>query len=278
MRKAIRHFSSDPLALTGLVIVFVTVTAGIFCKQLAPHDPYDVNLADRFTPPSATYPLGTDAMGRDMLSRVLYGIRISFMTGMIVLAISVPVGVALGTIAGYTSQIIDNFIMRVADMFLAFPTYILAMAIAASLGASLAHAMLAMATIWWPNYTRLVRGRVLSIREEDYVLAARAIGVPRWGIMLRHILPNCLSSILVLFSLDVGWTILATASLSFIGMGAQPPKPELGSMIAHGRIYLLDYPWITIVPGLVIFSLLLGVNLLGDSIRDLLDPRLRRAR
>jgi len=278
MRRAIRDFLSSPLGVIGLVIVFVVIIAGVFCEQLAPHDPYEVDLSLKFLPPSVKYPLGTDPMGRDMLSRVLYGIRISLTTGVTVLAIAVPIGVIVGAIAGYVNPVIDNLIMRVVDIFLAFPAYILAMAIGAALGASLMHAMLAVATVWWPSYARLVRGQVLSIKENTYVEAARAIGSGNGRILVRHILPNCLSPILVLISMDVGVTILSTAALSFIGLGAQPPTPELGSMIAQGRIHLIDHWWITTAPGLTIFITALGLNLLGDNVRDFLDPQLRGTR
>ena len=259
-------------------MVFAVVFMGVFCEQLAPHDPLEVDLSKKFLPPSAEYPLGTDSMGRGMLSRIMYGIRISLKTGLTVLAIAMPLGILVGAVAGYVSPAIDNLIMRVTDIFLAFPAYVLAMAIGAALGASLMHAMLAVATVWWPSYARLVRGQVLSIKQNVYIEAARGIGATEGRILFRHVLPNCLSPILVLASMDVGVTILATAALSFIGLGAQAPTPELGSMIASGRIYLIDYPWITTAPGVTIFVTVLGLNLLGDNLRDFLDPQLRGLR
>jgi peptide/nickel transport system permease protein len=264
------------LAVFGALIVSIFLFLALFGTQLAPYDPNDVEMGDRFQGPSMQHPLGTDKMGRDVLSRLMSGARYSVRAGLVVLAISLPVGVILGGIAGMYGGWIDELIMRITDVFLAFPSLILAMAFSAALGPSLFNAMLALAVVWWPYYTRLIRGQALSVRESNYVEAARSRGASRWYIMIRHILPNCFSPVLVTLTLDMGLIVIATAGLSFLGFGAQPPIAEWGRMVSDGRIYLMRAWWVSVFPGLAIAFTVLGFNLLGDGIRDALDPKLRR--
>lgn len=263
-------------AVFGAFIVASFVFLAIFGPYIAPYDPYETDIIHRFEPPSPSHPLGTDKLGRDVLSRLLHGARYSAKAGIVVLAVSVPIGVILGGIAGLFGGWIDEIIMRVTDIFLAFPGLILAMAFSAALGPSLENAMLALTLVWWPLYTRLVRGQALSVRESAYVEAARSRGASRLYIVFKHILPNCLTPILVTFTLDMGAVILSCASLSFLGFGAQPPLPEWGRMVSDGRIYLFQAWWAPMFPGLAIALVVLGFNLLGDGIRDALDPKLRR--
>lgn len=264
------------LAVVGSFIVVAFIFIAIFGSYIAPYDPYETDIANRFLPPSPSHLLGTDKLGRDVLSRVLDGAGYSAKAGLAVLAIAVPIGIILGGIAGLFGGWIDELIMRITDVFLAFPYLILAMAFSAALGPTLENAMLALSLVWWPLYTRLVRGQALSVRESTYVEAAKSRGASRISIMFRHILPNCLSPILVTFTLDMGAIILATAALSFLGFGAQPPLPEWGRMVSGGRIYLFQAWWVPMFPGLAIALTVLGFNLLGDGIRDALDPKLRR--
>jgi len=264
------------LAVVGGLIVLSFIFIAIFGSHLAPYDPVSVTIHERFQPPSASHPMGTDKMGRDVMSRMLAGAQHSIKAGALVLAIAVPFGVLLGGIAGLFGGWIDEVLMRITDVFLAFPSLVLAMSFSAALGPSLFNAMIALSIVWWPMYARLVRGQALAVREASYVEAAQARGAGRWHIMFRHILPNCLSPILVTLTLDMGWVITAAAALSFLGFGAQPPIPEWGRMVSDGRIYMLRAWWVSVFPGLGIVLTVLGFNLLGDGIRDALDPKLRR--
>jgi len=264
------------LAVFGALLVSLFLFLAVFGPRIAPYDPYEVKLQARFIPPSGEHPFGTDKMGRDVLSRMFHGAGYSIRAGLIVLVIAVPVGIILGGIAGLFGGWRDETIMRITDVFLAFPSLILAMAFSAALGPSLFNAMIALSIVWWPMYTRLIRGQALSVRETSYVEAARSRGAGNWYLVRRHILPNCLSPILVTFTLDMGWIITATAALSFLGFGAQAPTPEWGRMVSDGRIYLMQAWWVSAFPGLAIALTVLGFNLLGDGIRDALDPKLRR--
>ena len=223
--------------------------------------------------PSQAHPFGADLVGVDILSRVLAGAQLSLGAATIVLSIAVVIGLLLGAVAGFAGGWIDEIIMRITDMFLAFPAIILALAIAASLGPGLTSAMIALSAVFWPWYARLMRGQVLSIKQREYVEAAHSLGVSRVGIIWRHILPNCLSPIVVEMSLDMGYAILATSSLSFIGIGAQPPSPEWGAMIVYGRDHIRDAWWLSTFPGVALTLTVAGFNLLGDGLRDALDPR-----
>ncbi len=264
------------LAAVGSFIVATFIFIAIFGSYIAPYDPYETDIANRFLSPSPSHLLGTDKLGRDILSRMLHGARYSVRAGLSVLAIAVPIGILLGGIAGLFGGWIDEVVMRTTDVFLAFPYLILAMSFSAALGPSLVNAMMALSIVWWPLYTRVVRGQALSVRESTYVEAARSRGASRFSIMFRHILPNCLSPILVTFTLDMGAIITATAALSFLGFGAQPPLPEWGRMVSDGRRYLLQAWWVSMFPGFAIALTVLGFNLLGDGVRDALDPKLRR--
>lgn len=219
--------------------------------------------------------MGTDKLGRDIFSRILYGARISVVVALAVVIMAGGVGTLLGLLAGYIGGLVDEIMMRVTDIFFAFPSLILAMAIAGALGASLANAVIAVAAVSWPVYARLVRGQVLGLREQEFVQAARALGVPTWQILLRHILPNTLAPLLVQVTFDMGAAILSVAGLSFIGFGAQPPTPEWGVMISEGRNFITSHWWVADMPALAILLLVLAFNLVGDGLRDLLDPRLR---
>jgi peptide/nickel transport system permease protein len=228
-----------------------------------------------FLSPSLAHPFGTDEMGRDLLVRILWGTSISLQIGMLVVATAMGIGVPLGAIAGFFGGRIDDVIMRLTDLFLAFPSILLALAVAAALGPSITNAMVAIAITWWPWYTRIVRGMTLSLKEEKFVEAARSLGASKARLIFKHILPNCITPVIVNGTLDIGYAILATAALSFLGVGAQPPLPEWGLMVSTGRIYMPTRWWLSTFPGLAILVTVLGFNLVGDAIRDVMDPRLR---
>jgi peptide/nickel transport system permease protein len=266
----------DPLALFSVLVILALIILALFGPWIAPYPDQGrgrTNVPDRFQPPSAEYWLGTDQLGRDILSRVIIGSKIALGVPSIVVAVAVAVGAPLGALAGYAGGRLDNLIMRLTDLFLAFPSLLLAVAIGAALGPSLTNAMLAIAISWWPWYTRLVRGVTISLRGRYFVEAARSIGVSNRTIILRHILPNCVTPILVQATVDFGTVILAEASLAFIGLGTQPPAPDWGLMVSQGRSYILDQWWISTFPGMAIFLSVLAFNLLGDTLRDILDPR-----
>jgi peptide/nickel transport system permease protein len=231
------------------------------------------NVATRMLPMSREHPFGTDRLGRDMLSRVIIAARPALLVSLGVVFIAILIGAPLGALAGFAGGRLDDLIMRITDLFLAFPSLLLAMAIVAALGPGLEHAAMALAISWWPWYTRLVRGMAISLRQRYFVEAAQSIGVPSSVIILRHILPNCLSPILVQATVDIGSVILASSSLAFIGLGAQPPAPDWGLMVSEGRTFILDQWWYSTFPGLAIFITVLAFNLLGDTLRDIFDPR-----
>lgn len=269
----------SPLTVFGLVLLILFVILAIAAPNIAPY-PSDIefgtNLRARLEPPSFTHLFGTDDLGRDIFSRVVYGFRISLAVGLVVVAIAATIGVLLGALAGYTGGIVDEVIMRITDVFLSVPSLVLALAISASLGPSLTNAMIAISLVWWPWYARLVRGQTLSLREQEFVEAARSIGVGTYKILMRHIIPNCIAPIIVQGSLDIGYTILTAASLGFLGVGAQPPTAEWGLMVSSGRLFFPNWWWVATFPGFAIFLGVLVFNLLGDGLRDVLDPRLRR--
>ena len=276
IRYSIHLIRKSLLTKIGLAIIACLLFIAIFASVLAPYDPFKVETGNRLKPPSSEHLLGTDDMGRDILSRILYGSRISIMVGVVVVTISLSLGVPLGAISGYFGGKIDSALMRITDIFLGLPSLILALAIAAALGRGIMNTMIAIAITWWPWYARLVRGQTLSIREMGYIEAAKAAGGSSFRIILTHVLPNCISPIIVTASMDMGYTILAAAGLGFIGLGAQPPSPEWGLMVSIGRTYMMNYPWVATFPGLAILITVLGFNLVGDGLRDLLSPRLRR--
>lgn len=278
-RHNLRVFLKDRLAVTGAVIIVVMLLAGLFAPWIAPYPEQGrgaSNMDERFEAPSLEHPFGTDEQGRDVLSRVLFGARIPFLEVAAVITGCILIGVPLGGIAGFFGGRVDETIMRITDIFLAFPSLLLAMALVAVLGPSLRNAIIALIVSWWPWYTRLVRGVAVSLRERPYVEAATTMGVRKRTIVRRHIVPGATGPIIVQAALDSGAVILAAAGLSFIGLGAQPPSPEWGLLVSQGRQYILDQWWISLMPALVMFLLVLSVNWAGDGLRDVLDPRSKR--
>jgi len=270
----IKHFvGSHPLFVIGLSIFILIVVAALAAPLLATHDPLAIKFSEKLRPPSLEHYLGTDSMGRDIFSRVLYGARTSLLVGVVVTGLAIGIGAPIGLIAAYFGGRTDTVLMRIADVFLAFPPLLLPIAITAAIGAGLFNAMIALAVSWFPWYARIMRGSVLRVKSELYVSAARAMGVNHTNIMIRHAVPNALTPVVVQCSLDFGYVILAAASLSFIGIGAQPPDIEWGLMAAAERAKFLDFWWTVTCPGLAIFVTVLAVNLVGDGIRDLLDPK-----
>ena len=263
------------LNVAGVVIVALVLLLAVFGPAIAPQNPDQINLFAVLQPPSVHHWFGTDNLGRDLFSRVLVGTRISVEVGVIILSLSVLFGTALGIVSGLAGGLADEIVMRVTDLFLAFPGFILAAAIAATLGPSLQHTVLALAVVFWPWYTRLIRGQVLSLREREFVLAARVARAGTVWIATRHLARNVLSILVVQVSLDFGYAILATSSLSFLGLGAQPPSPEWGAIIAEGRGYIQTAWWWSTFAGIALALTVLGFNLLGDGLRDWIDPRLR---
>jgi peptide/nickel transport system permease protein len=274
--SALRFFRRNPLALIGAVIVIGWILLCIFAPHIAPYAPLKQDLVHRLSPPSALHLMGTDQLGRDVLSRVIYGGRISLPVGFLVVAMSTLVGTVLGSIAGYVGGAVDTALMRITDMVMGFPAIILAMAIAAALGAGIEKSTLAVVVVWWPNYARIVRSLVISVRQNEYVTAARSIGSQEGRILLKTVLPNCMAPAIVMATTDLGNAILTFSGLSFLGLGAVPPTPEWGSMVASG-ILVFDQWWVSAFPGLAILSVVMGFNFLGDGLRDALDPRLRRS-
>ena len=272
----LRLLSRNASAVAGGIIIAIMVFMAVFASALSPYDPIRISLAERLKPPSAVHLFGTDELGRDILSRIMHGARISLRIGVLVVLIAGGLGSLTGAISGYVGQRVDNLIMRVMDVILSFPPLVLALALAAALGPDLNNAILAVAFVMIPKFARLVRGEALAVKERQFIAAARAAGAKRLWIILHHILPNCLASVIVLATLVLGEAILIAASLSFIGLGAQPPTPEWGAMISVGRKFLMDQWWYATFPGLFILTTVIGFNILGDAMRDILDPRIRR--
>jgi peptide/nickel transport system permease protein len=274
LAKGLRVLLRNPMALAGLAVILAWSLVAIFAPAIAPYDPLEQNIQDRLQPPSRQHLCGTDELGRDIFSRIIHGARISLPMGLIVVVFSMVLGGTVGALAGFIGGRFDDVVMRLADITLAFPSIVLALAIAAALGPSLKNLLIAMMAVWWPEYARLMRGQVLSVKNNDYVEACRAIGVPPWRTLLRHVVPNTGTPLLVKASLDAGSAILTVAALSFIGLGAVPPTPEWGAMISIGRTKFYQW-WMMTFPGLAILTVVLGFNFLGDGLRDALDPRLR---
>jgi peptide/nickel transport system permease protein len=273
-RNLKRFLLGNRLNLIGVIIVAIFFFLCLFGEVIAPHDPYAQDIRNsKFLSPSWTHPLGTDELGRDVFSRILTGTRLSLQVAAVVLGFAVVVGTIVGAIAGFFGGLVDEILMRFTDMFLAFPALVLAIAIAAVLGKSLTNTMLALATVFWPWYARLVRAQVLSIRERDYVEAARSVGMSHWRIMFRHVLPNAISVVIIQVTLDVGFAILSTSSLSFIGLGAQPPSPEWGTMLSTARNFFREAWWYMTFPGVALTLTVFAFNVLGDGLQDALDPR-----
>lgn len=272
--KNMRKLFRNKLTVLGCVLVALVLLGGLLAPWLAPHPESitgEINFADMHLAPSAKYFFGTDEIGRDVFSRVLFGARYSLTMGAVVLTIAVGVGVPLGLIAGYWGGKVNTVIMRTTDIFLAVPSILLAMAVSAILEPNLINTMIAVSFSWWPWFTRLVEAETLKVKNEQFVKASEGLGASKWRTAFTEILPNCLSTIIVKVTTDMGFVILTGASLGFLGLGAQPPAPEWGNMVAEGRVYLPNIWWGTIFPGLAILVTVLGFNLLGDGLRDLFD-------
>lgn len=274
LARSLRVLAGNRMAMAGLIVISIWALIALAAPLIAPYEPLQQKVQDRLQPPSLQHPFGTDELGRDVFSRVIYGARISLPVGLVVIIFSMLLGATVGALAGYLGGVFDLLIMRVADITLAFPSIVLALAIASVLGPSLKNAVIAMILVWWPEYARLMRGQVLSVKTNEYVTAAHSVGVPGRRILVRHILPNSGSPIVIKASLDAGSAILTIAALSFIGLGAVPPTPEWGAMISMGRFKFYQW-WLTAFPGLAVLTVVLGFNFLGDGLRDALDPRLR---
>ena len=269
LRLLVRH----RLAMFGAVLVALEVGLAVLAPWIAPHEPNRMDYKAVLSGPTADHPLGTDDLGRDLFSRTLYGARLSLQVGLVAVLVAVALGVPLGLVSGYLGGIFDESVMRVVDAVMALPALVLALTISAVLGPGIWNATIAIAVVAAPTYTRLVRGQVLSVKENDYVLAAQCIGAPTWVVLVRHVLPNVFSPVIVQASLGVGFAIILEASLSFIGLGAQPPTPSWGNMVQVGFQYLEIAPWFVLVPAVAIFLAVLGFNMLGDGLRDTLDPK-----
>ena len=266
----------DPLSLLASVVIVLSLLAALLAPLIAPHPDQGSGKSHVSTilqAPSAQFPLGTDELGRDIVSRILMGAQSALLIPILVVLGAVLIGVPLGALAGYKGGWVDEVIMRITDMFLAFPSLLLAMAIAAALGRGLVYAAIALIVSWWPWYTRLVRSVAAGLKKQYFVEAARAIGVPDRLIIWRHILPNCISPILVQATIDMGTVVLAMAGLAFIGLGTQRPAPDWGLMVSDGRSYLLAQWWLSTFPGVAIFIVVLAFNIVGDTLRDIFDPR-----
>ena len=264
----------NPLLIIGIVVVVGWVAVSLLAPQLAPYAPLVQNISERLQPPGGTHTWGTDELGRDIFSRVLYGGSITIPAGMLVIIIGSIIGTAIGAVAGYVGGVADEILMRVTELFMAFPTIILAMAVTAALGPDIKNAIIALVVVWWPSYARLVRGLVLKTKHNEYVDAARLIGASEPYILWRTVLPNCLAPTVVLTTLDIGNAILTFAGLSFLGLGPEPTSPEWGRMVAVGIDYF-DQWWTWLFPGMAIATLVIAFNFIGDGLRDIFDPRTR---
>lgn len=263
---------SNPAALAGLIVIVVLSLMAILAPLIAPYDPAAIDLANRLSGPSWQHPFGTDEIGRDVFTRVMYGGRISLMIGLVPSFIALVVGTLLGLISGYYGGKVDFVIMRLADVVLAFPSLLLAMVIMYILGANLINLFIALSVINWAGTARVVRAQTLSLKEKEFIEAAQSMGVKRWKIMLRHILPNCVPNLIVLFTLDIPGSILSEASLSFLGVGAQPPTASWGLMVNLGKQYAYNCPWMILAPGFAVLVIVMAFNFLGDGLRDAIDP------
>lgn len=263
----------NPLALSGLVIVLLLLLVALLGPALVPGSPNAQDLKIRLAPPSAVHWFGTDALGRDIFVRLVYGARITLAVILLVSIIVLPIGLAVGTIAGYAGGLIETALMRLTDVFLAFPRLVLALAIVAALKPGIENAIIAIALTTWPAYARIARAETRAIRNADYIQAARLQGASGLRVLWSHVVPQCLPSVIVRLTLDMAGVVLTAAGLGFLGLGAQPPAPEWGLMIASGRQYVLDQWWVSTIPGIAVCTVSIGFNLLGDGLRDLLDPR-----
>ena len=263
----------NPLAVSGVIIVIALILMAIFASWLAGQSPYAQLLTARLEPPSMEHWFGTDELGRDIFARIIYGSRITLLIIFLVSIVVLPVGLFIGTLAGYFGGVFDMFLMRITDIFLAFPRLVMALAFAAALGPGIENAVLAISITAWPPYARLARAETMTIRRSDFILATRMQGASALRIIWSHIVPLCLPSVIVRLTLDMAGIILIAAGLGFLGLGAQPPAPEWGLMVSSGRSYLLDQWWVATIPGIAIFVVSFGFNLLGDGLRDVFDPK-----
>lgn len=276
LKDVLVRLSYNKMAMFGLAILLVLVICAIFAPFIAPYDYAEQVLKDRLQGPSLAHPFGTDNLGRDILSRIIYGARISLTVGILSVCLAAAIGIVLGCIAGFYGRVADNIVMRLMDIFLAIPSMLLAISIAATLGNGMQNLILAIGLGAAPGYARIVRASILSLRDQEFVEAAYASGAGNFQIIIHHILPNCLAPIIVQMTLGVAQAILSTASLSFIGLGISPPTPEWGSMLSTGRQYIRDAWYVVTFPGLAIMITIYGLNLFGDGLRDALDPKLKK--
>jgi peptide/nickel transport system permease protein len=279
LARAWYRLRQSPLSIFGLIMVALVVATALFSPMLVPF-PQDATgntrMAQKLTAPNDTYLMGTDDVGRDVFSRTLIATQTSLTIGVVVLTIAILIGVPLGAASGFLGGWVDEVIMRITDIFLTVPALVLAMAMGVALGPGMTNAMFAISLVWWPGYARLTRGQVLSLREQDFVESARALGASPWHMIVRHIIPNVISPVIIKASMDMGFAILVAAGLGYIGIGVQAPRPEWGVMISEGRSYVRQAWWISTFPGLAMFVAVMGFNLLGDGLRDVFDPKMRR--
>ncbi|OGP87783.1 MAG: peptide ABC transporter permease [Deltaproteobacteria bacterium RBG_16_48_10] len=273
-----RHFKRNRLAVGGLIIIVITFLVAGFAQWLTPYDPGKTGVSLKLNPPSFDHYLGTDQLGRDVFSRMLYGSRISLSVGFVAVTISIFIGILIGAIAGYYGRWVDSLLMRFVDIMICFPTFFLILTVVAILGPRFYNVMIVIGITSWMGTSRFVRAEFLSLRERDFAQAAKALGVKDSRIIFRHILPNALAPVFVTATLDVATAILVEAGLSFLGFGVQPPAPSWGNILTEGRTYIFDAWWLTVFPGLAILITVLSFNLLGEGLRDALDPRLRGRR
>jgi peptide/nickel transport system permease protein len=273
--EALIRLLKSKASIVGLIIILILIITALFAPLIATHNPTAQSIPDRYQAPSGEHLLGTDELGRDIFSRIVYGTRISIQIGLIAVGISMVVGVFLGAIAGYYGKWVDQIVMRIIDILMAFPSILLAIALVAVLGPNLRNAMIAVGIVGVPQFARIVRSAVLSVKETEFIEAARAIGGKHGRILFRHVLPNSMAPIIVQTTLGIGTAILDAAGLSFLGLGAQPPTPEWGAMLSDGRAAIQNAPWVVAFPGIAIFLFVLGFNLFGDGLRDALDPKLK---
>ncbi|MBS7527318.1 ABC transporter permease [Fusibacter paucivorans] len=281
-RELLQSIYKDKKAFVGAILVIAFVIIALGAPIFAPYDPYEVDMAEMLVPPSFTegaseisdnsYMIGTDFLGRDIMSRIIYGARISLAIGLIPPLITLAIGTLLGMTAGYYGGKTDYLIMRLADICMSFPSLLLAMVVMYTLGASLFNIFIALSIVNWGGTSRIIRAQTLSLKQKEFVEAARSMGVSKWKILWRHIFPNCIPSLIVLFTLSVPEAIMSEAGLSFLGVGAQPPMPSWGLMISRGKEYLFSSPWVAITPGIAIFIVVIAFNFIGDGLRDALDP------
>jgi peptide/nickel transport system permease protein len=267
------EFFKNRLAVLGLLIILTLILTAAFAPQIAPYDPIATNLGNRLMPPSSDHLFGTDEMGRDIFSRIVWGSRLTLYVIFLVAVIAAPVGIAVGAVSGYFGGIVDTLLMRITDIFLAFPKLILALAFVAALGPGIENAIIAISITSWPPYARIARAETITTRNSDFIRAIKLQGANSMRIIVRHIMPLCLSSLIVRVTLDMAGIILTAAGLGFLGLGAQPPSPEWGAMTSSGRAYILDHWWLITMPGMAIFVVSLAFNLLGDGLREMLDPK-----